>query len=122
MRNDRGIPRSDITHISAFAGFGEGRCGCERGQVVVALEVAVDAETAGVDDALGNAFVVEVEDLLAQHEVLQQRRPTLAAGEAVLIIGNCDPLGRRHRADAVTGDLVGRRVVGRLTPFLSVGA
>ena len=44
------------------------------GERLVVLEVAVGAEAAGVDDPLGDALVVEVEDLLAEVEVLQQRR------------------------------------------------
>ena len=34
-----------------------------------------------MDDALGDALVIEVEDLLAQDEVFQQRRPALAAAQ-----------------------------------------
>ena len=45
------------------------------GERLVVLEVAVCAEAAGMDDALGDALVVEVEDLLAEVEVLQQRGP-----------------------------------------------
>jgi hypothetical protein len=44
------------------------------GQRLVALEEAVRARAARVHDALGNALVVEVRDLLAQDEVFQQRR------------------------------------------------
>ena len=44
------------------------------GERLVVLEVAVRPEAAGVDDALGDALVVEVEDLLAEVEVLEQRR------------------------------------------------
>ena len=44
------------------------------GERLVVLEVAVGPEAAGVDDALGDALVVEVEDLLAEVEVLQERR------------------------------------------------
>ncbi len=39
------------------------------------LEIAVRAGTAGMDDALGNALMVEMGDLLAQDEVLEQGRP-----------------------------------------------
>ena len=45
------------------------------GERLVGLEVAVGAEAAGVHDALGDALVVEVEDLLAEVEVLEQRGP-----------------------------------------------
>ena len=42
---------------------------------LVALEVAVRGRAARVHDALRNALVVEVRDLLAQDEVLEQRGP-----------------------------------------------
>jgi hypothetical protein len=61
-----------------------------RSERLVGLEVAVRAEAARVHDALGDALVVEVEDLLAEMEVLQQRGPAGA-----------DPSmssGRRRRA------------------------
>ena len=51
------------------------------GQRRVALEEAVRAAAARVHDAFGNALVVEVRDLLAQDEVLQQcgpRRPAFS--------------------------------------------
>jgi hypothetical protein len=40
-----------------------------------------------VDDALGDALVVEVEDLLAQDEVFEQRRAALAGLQRVLVVG-----------------------------------
>jgi hypothetical protein len=45
-----------------------------------------------VDHALGNALVVEVGHLLAEVEVLHQRRPALARGEAVVGVADLDPL------------------------------
>ena len=45
------------------------------GERLVGLEVAVGAEAAGVDDALRDALVVEVEDLLAEVEVLHSVGP-----------------------------------------------
>ena len=45
------------------------------GQRLVGLEVAMRAEAAGMDHPLGDALVVEMEDLLAEVEVLEQRRP-----------------------------------------------
>ena len=50
--------------------------------VAVRLEHAVDAGAAGVDDPLGDALVVEVHDLLAEVEVLEQRRTALARPSA----------------------------------------
>ena len=60
----------------------------EVGQRLVVLEEAVGAEAAGVHDALGDALVVEVEDLLAEVEVLQQRRAALADLQRVLVVGD----------------------------------
>ena len=57
---------------------------------LVVLEVAVRAEAARVDDPLRDALVVEVEDLLPEVEVLEQRRTALAEPQA------CS--GRRRRA------------------------
>ena len=50
----------------------------EVGQRLVRLEEPVGAEASGVDDPFGDPFVVEVEDLLAEVEVLEQRRSALA--------------------------------------------
>ena len=58
------------------------------GQRLVGLEEAVGAEPAGVDDPLGDALVVEVEDLLPEVEVLEQRRAALAGLERVLVVGD----------------------------------
>ena len=44
-------------------------------QRLVALEEAVGRRAARVDDPLGDPLVVEVGDLLAEDEVLQQRGP-----------------------------------------------
>jgi hypothetical protein len=48
-------------------------------------------------DALGNAFVVEVGDLLAQDEVFQQRRPAQAGLQRILVVADGDTLvGGQH--------------------------
>ena len=64
----------------------------EVGQRLVGLEVAVGAVAAGVHDALGDALVVEVEDLLAEVEVLEQRRAALADPQRVLVVGDRNAL------------------------------
>ncbi len=47
------------------------------------------AITAGVDDAFGNTFVVEMEDLLAQNMVFQCHRAARAADlQGILIVRN----------------------------------
>lgn len=47
---------------------------CVVGQRFVQLKVAVGGGTARMDHSLGNALMVEVSNLLAQQEILQQRR------------------------------------------------
>ena len=58
------------------------------GQRLVALEVAVRAGAARVHDALGNALVIEVRDLLAQDEIFEQRGPAQAGLQRVLVVGD----------------------------------
>jgi hypothetical protein len=53
-------------------------------------------------DALRNAFVVEVGDLLAQDEVFQQGRPAQAGFQRILVVTDGDALiGRQHLARGV---------------------
>ena len=73
------------------------------GQRFVGLEEAVRAVAPGVDDTLGDALVVEVEDLLAHDEVVEHRRPTIADAQRVLVVGDGDALlGRQAVPDAPT--------------------
>ena len=53
----------------------------------VGLEDAVRGRAAGVHDALRDALVVEVGDLLPQVEVLQQRRTACAGLQRVVGVG-----------------------------------
>ena len=41
-----------------------------------------------MDDALGDALMVEVLDLLAQHEILKQRRATSAGLQRILVVAD----------------------------------
>ena len=61
-----------------LAGLLERRGLGQVGGSVVALEETMCRRAAGMHDALGNALVVEVGELLAQDEVFQQRRPAHA--------------------------------------------
>ena len=70
-----GNGREAHEHRGALAGPLEQVGAGHVGERFVGLEEAVGAEAAGVDDALGDALVVEVEDLLAEVEVLEQRGP-----------------------------------------------
>jgi hypothetical protein len=67
---------------------------------------------ARVDDALGNALVVEVEDLLAKDEVLKQHGSALAALQLVLIVGNANALIGRQVGFSVVRSLLGYVLVG----------
>ena len=50
------------------------------------LEESVCSRRSRVNDALGNALVVEMGDFLAENEVLEQRRPARAAREGILVV------------------------------------
>ena len=76
-----GDSREANEHLGLLA-LGEHRSARQIGDVVGRLEYAVRARAAGMDDPFGNALMVEVEDLLTQHEVLEQRRATLAGLQA----------------------------------------
>ena len=55
------------------------------------------AGAARVHDALRDALVVEVGDLLAEVEVLEQRRAALAGLQRVLVVVDRNALVRRER-------------------------
>jgi hypothetical protein len=80
----------------------------------MALEEAMGGGAAGVDDALGYALVVEVRDLLAQYEVLQQHGPAGSCLQRILVVGDPHPLIRRQRLacriDTHTVEGIDRRV------------
>ena len=54
-----------------------------------------------MDDPFRDALVVEVEDLLAQHEVFQQHRPARPGLEAVLVVADRHAVIGRQDAGAV---------------------
>ena len=58
-----------------LAGFREQRGPRVLLEGLVALEVTVRRRAPRVDDALGNPLVIEVRDLLAEDEVLEERGP-----------------------------------------------
>ena len=71
------------------------------GEGVVALEEAMGRRPAGVHDALGDALVVEVRDLLAEDEVLEKRGPAQPGLERALVVG--DGLGEVRGEGLVAG-------------------
>ena len=76
------------------------------GQRFERLEEAVCTVATSVNDALWDAFVVEVEHLLAQYEVVQQRRSAVADLQRVLIVGDRRPLGGGERGVAPSTGLM----------------
>ena len=67
------------------------------GERLVVLEEAVRAVAAGMNDALGDSLVVEMEDLLAEMEVFEQRRPARPDLERILVVGDRPALrGGQH--------------------------
>jgi len=70
------------------------------------LEIAVRRAAAGMHDALGNALMVEVGDLLAQDEVFQQRRPARGIAQRVLVVGDRNALVGGQRRVGAAGVLM----------------
>lgn len=63
------------------------------------------ARPAGMDDALGNALMVEMKDFLAKDEILEQRRAASACFQAVLVVGDAmaEIVGEMRRVVAMIG-------------------
>ena len=64
------------------------------------------ARAARVHDALGNAFVVKVRDLLAQDEIFQQRGPRGRGAQRVLVVCHRNALLRGQHRVFATGLLL----------------
>ena len=58
------------------------------GEAVGELEIAVRTIAARMNDALGDALMVEVEDFLAKMKILKEGRAARALLEAVLVVGD----------------------------------
>ena len=61
------------------------------------LEEAVRTVAARMHDALRDALMIEVEDLLAEMEVFEQSRAARALAQGVLVVSYRDTLLRRER-------------------------
>ena len=96
-----GDGREADEHLRALPGLLERVGTGDVAERLVALEVAVRAVAAGVDDSFGNALVVEVEDLLPEVEVLERRRAPRADAQGVLVVGDGDALLGRQPCAAV---------------------
>src|SRR5271166_513589 len=70
------------------------------------LEITVGARAAGMNDALGDALVVEMGDFLAQDEVFEQCWPARVPLQRILVVGDDDTLiGGQYRL-ALGGQLM----------------
>ena len=64
--------------------------------------------TTGMQDAFGNALMVEVEDLFSKNEVFQQRGTSRTKAETILVVGNARTMvgGEKARGLRVGTDLL----------------
>ena len=86
------------------------------------LEIAVRAGAARMHDALGDALVIEMRDLLAQDEVFEQRRPARAAFQRVLIVGDRHALVGGQQDAGAAGGLMGlAAIAGRAVRGCRIG-
>ena len=97
----------------ALARLGKQRRARDLRQRFVTLEIAMRAGSARMHDALGNALVVEVRDLLAQDEVFEQRRPAQPGFQGILVVGNRHALvGGENAIGRVRAHAIERSVGG----------
>ena len=89
-----------------FAGALEDIGRADLGQAVVKLEMAMCAVAARVDDPLGDALMIEMEDLLAHREIFQKGGTARSGAQRVLVVRDGDALGRRHLGDIAARLLV----------------
>ena len=109
-RVDRARPAGDGRkpgkHRRLFPDLGQDFGGGVRCERLGQFEISVHSGAARMHDALRNALVIEVGDLFAKHEILEQRRPPRMGPQRVLVVGNRDALVRRQHRVAATGVLV----------------
>src|SRR5690606_30142333 len=80
----------------------------------------VGRRAAGVHDALGDALVVEVRDLLTHDEVFQQGWPAIPGLEGVLVVGDLHALvGGQRLAGGIRA--VGFKGIQLVVAVLSIG-
>ena len=90
------------------------------GQRLVILEVPVRPVAAGVHHPLRDALMVEVEDLLAEMEVLQHTRAALASPQSVLVVGDHDALLGRQPGRVPRHHLVNLAAGAALDPLIAI--
>lgn len=79
-----------------FLAFGEDGRTADGSQFAVTFEVPVGPVSACVNNALRDALVVEVKDLFAEVEALEECRPTRTGSKSVLVVGDRNALLARE--------------------------
>lgn len=62
--------------------------------------------TAGVNHALGDSFVIEMENLLAKMEIIHDKRPARTNPKGILVVRHRPTLGGRQHGLVPGGSLV----------------
>jgi len=76
------------------------------GQRLGRLKKAVRSRAARMHDTLGNALMIEMGDLLAQHKVFQQRGTARTALQRILVVRDRHTLVRGQQHVGLAGDLM----------------
>ena len=82
-----GDGREPAKHRRALALLRKHRRSRQLGDCARAFKISVRTRAPGMHDALGNALVIEMEDLLAEDEIFEERRTARSKAKAVLIVG-----------------------------------
>ncbi len=110
-----GDGREPDEHRAGVAFFLEQASASPFGDRAGHFEGAVRTRAARMDDPLGDAFVIEVEDLFAQHKVFEQGRPPLASPQRVLVIGDAVTVVVGQMGPACTVIAIGRNILMQFT-------
>src|SRR3546814_19504378 len=70
------------------------------------FEIAVGTIATGVNDTLGDALMIEMEDLFAEMKILHQRRSARALAQGVLVISDGRALLGGQRLGAIGSNLM----------------
>ena len=76
------------------------------GKGIVGLEKAMRSIAARMDHALGYTLMIEMENLLPEVEVIDDKRPARTDTQRILIVRHRPALGRREHRLVAFGDLM----------------
>ena len=105
---------------SLLPDFGKQRCPRELGNGLRTFEEAVRRGAARMDDSLGDPLVIEVRDLLAKDEVLEEGRAAKARLQRTLVVRDGNALvGRQHAVSGIDAHAIertDRRILADVRP------